>query len=228
MRTGLFVCLLLLLPVFGVVSATTAGGITVDAEDINIVGSLENGSQVIIQITLHNSDTSDITASYQLSQDGNLIQDGTFVTVPASSSVTVQVSTVLSRAGDIPFRVDFSANGVSNNQSALFTISDRSNLIVSELIINPSSDLFSGTAFSANAQISNVGGVSAGSTTVTFALGEEAPLDYAVGSLPPGESVWINRTFTAPASDALLWSPPIVILTTVFLSRILVIIFYPR
>ena len=204
MRTGLFVCLLLLLPVFGVVSATTAGGITVDAEDINIVGSLENGSQVIIQITLHNSDTSDITASYQLSQDGNLIQDGTFVTVPASSSVTVQVSTVLSRAGDIPFRVDFSANGVSNNQSALFTISDRSNLIVSELIINPSSDLFSGTAFSANAQISNVGGVSAGSTTVTFALGEEAPLDYAVGSLPPGESVWINRTFTAPASDALL------------------------
>ena len=204
MRTGLFVCLLLLLPLFGVVSATTAGGITVDAEDINIVGSLENGSQVIIEITLHNSDTSDTTASYQLSQDGNLIQNSSFVTVPASSSVTLQVSTVLTRAGDIPFRVDFSANGVSNDQSALFTISDRSNLIVSELIINPSSDLFSGTAFSANAQISNVGGVSAGSTTVTFVLGEEAPLDYAVGSLPPGESVWINRTFTAPASDALL------------------------
>ena len=204
MRTGLFVCLLLLLPLFGVVSATTAGGITVDESDINIVGTLENGSQVIIEITLHNSDTSDITASYQLSQDGNLIQDSTFVTVSASSSITVQVSTVLTRAGDIPFRVDFSANGVSNDQSALFTISDRSNLIVTELIIDPSSDLFSGTAFSANAQISNDGGVSAGSTTVTFQLGEEAPLDYTVGSLPSGESVWINRTFTAPASDALL------------------------
>ena len=63
MRTGLFVCLLLLLPLFGVVSATTAGGITVDESDINIVGTLENGSQVIIEITLHNSDTSDITAS---------------------------------------------------------------------------------------------------------------------------------------------------------------------
>ena len=87
-------CLLLLLPLFGVVSATTAGGITVDESDINIVGTLENGSQVIIEITLHNSDTSDITASYQLSQDGNLIQDSTFVTVSASSSITVQVSTV--------------------------------------------------------------------------------------------------------------------------------------
>ena len=61
MRTGLFVCLLLLLPLFGAVSATTAGGITVDAKDINIVGTLENGSQVIVEITLHNSDTSDIT-----------------------------------------------------------------------------------------------------------------------------------------------------------------------
>ena len=204
MRTGLFVCLLLLLPLFGVVSATTAGGITVDESDINIVGTLENGSQVVVEVTLHNSDTSDTTASYQLSQDGNLIQDSTFVTVTASSSITVQVPTVLTRAGEVPFRVDFSANGVSNDQSALFTISDRSNLIVSELIIDPSSDLFSGTAFSANTQISNVGGVSAGSTTVTFELGEEPPLDYTVGSLPPGESVWINRTFTAPASDALL------------------------
>ena len=111
---------------------------------------------------------------------------------------------MLTHAGDISFRVDFSANGVSNDQSALFTISDRSNLIVSELTIDPSSDLFSGTTFSANAQISNVGGISAGSTTVTFELGEEAPLDYIVASLPPGESVWINRTFTAPASEALL------------------------
>ena len=204
MRTGLFVCLLFLLPLFGVVSATTAGGITVDESDINIIGTLENGSQVIVEVTLHNSDTSDTTASYQLSQDGNLIQDSTFVTVTASSSITVQVPTVLTRAGEIPFRVDFSANGVSNDQSALFTISDRSNLIVSELVIDPPSDLFSGTAFSANTQISNVGGVSAGSTTVTFELGEEPPLDYTVGSLPPGESVWINRTFTAPASDALL------------------------
>ncbi|MEC9174756.1 MAG: CARDB domain-containing protein [Candidatus Thermoplasmatota archaeon] len=204
MRTGLFVCLLLLLPLFGVVSATTAGGITVDESDINIVGTLENGSQVVVEVTLHNSDTSDTTASYQLSQDGNLIQDSTFVTVTASSSITVQVPTVLTRAGEVPFRIDFSANGVSNDQSALFTISDRSNLIVSELIIDPSSDLFSGTTFSANTQISNVGGVSAGSTTVTFELGEEPPLDYTVGSLPPGESVWINRTFTAPASDALL------------------------
>lgn len=204
MRTGLFVCLLLLLPLFGVVSATTAGGITVDESDINIVGTLENGSQVVVEVTLHNSDTSDTTASYQLSQDGNIIQDSTFVTVTASSSITVQVPTVLTRAGEVPFRVDFSANGVSNDQSALFTISDRSNLIVSELIIDPSSDLFSGIAFSANTQISNVGGVSAGSTTVTFELGEEPPLDYSVGSLPPGESVWINRTFTAPASDALL------------------------
>ncbi len=204
MRTGLFVCLLLLLPLFGVVSATSAGGITVDESDINIVGTLENGSQVTIEVTLHNSDTSDTTASYQLSQDGNLVQDSTFVTVTASSSITVQVSTVLTRAGDVPFRVDFSANGVSNDQSALFTISDRPNLIVSELTINPSFDLFSGTSFSANTQISNVGGVSAGSTTVTFELGEEAPLDYTVGSLPPGESVWINRTFTAPATDALL------------------------
>ena len=204
MRTGLFVCLLFLLPLFGVVSATTAGGITVDESDINIIGTLENGSQVIVEVTLHNSDTSDTTASYQLSQDGNLIQDSTFVTVTASSSITVQVSTVLTRAGEVPFRVDFSANGVSNDQSALFTISDRSNLIVSELVIDPPSDLFSGTAFSVNTQISNVGGVSAGSTTVTFELGEEPPLDYTVGSLPPGESVWINRTFTAPASDALL------------------------
>ena len=115
MRTGLFVCLLLLLPLFGAVSATTAGGITVDAKDINIVGTLENGSQVIVEITLHNSDTSDITASYQLSQGGNVIQDSTFVTVTASSSITVQVPTVLTHAGDISFRVDFSANGVSND-----------------------------------------------------------------------------------------------------------------
>ncbi|MBA45674.1 MAG: hypothetical protein CMB31_03710 [Euryarchaeota archaeon] len=204
MRTGLLVCLLLLIPIFGVVSATTAGGITVDESDINIIGTLENGSQVIVEITLHNSDTTDITASYQLSQDGNLIQQSTFVTVTASSFTTVQVSTVLDKAGDVVFRVDFSANGVSNDQSAVFTISDRPNLVVSELIIDPSSNLFSGATFSANAQISNLGGISASSTTVTFQLGEEAPLDYTVGPLPSGENVWINRTFTVPASDATL------------------------
>ena len=198
------VCLLLLIPIFGVVSATTAGGITVDESDINIIGTLENGSQVIVEITLHNSDTTDITASYQLSQDGNLIQQSTFVTVTASSFTTVQVSTVLDKAGDVVFRVDFSANGVSNDQSAVFTISDRPNLVVSELIIDPSSNLFSGATFSANAQISNLGGISASSTTVTFQLGEEAPLDYTVGPLPSGENVWINRTFTVPASDATL------------------------
>ena len=192
------------MPIFGVVSATTAGGITVDESDINIIGTLENGSQVIVEITLHNSDTTDTTASYQLSQDGNLIQQSTFVTVTASSFTTVQVSTVLDKAGDVVFRVDFSANGVSNDQSAVFTISDRPNLVVSELIIDPSSNLFSGATFSANAQISNLGGISASSTTVTFQLGEEAPLDYNVGSLPSGENVWINRTFTVPASDAIL------------------------
>lgn len=192
------------MPIFGVVSATTAGGITVDESDINIIGTLENGSQVIVEITLHNSDTTDTTASYQLSQDGNLIQQSTFVTVTASSFTTVQVSTVLDKAGDVVFRVDFSANGVSNDQSAVFTISDRPNLVVSELIIDPSSNLFSGATFSANAQISNLGGISASSTTVTFQLGEEAPLDYTVGSLPSGENVWINRTFTVPASDATL------------------------
>ena len=190
MRTGLLVCLLLLIPIFGVVSATTAGGITVDESDINIIGTLENGSQVIVEITLHNSDTTDITASYQLSQDGNLIQQSTFVTVTASSFTTVQVSTVLDKAGDVVFRVDFSANGVSNDQSAVFTISDRPNLVVSELIIDPSSNLFSGATFSANAQISNLGGISASSTTVTFQLGEEAPLDYTVGPLPSKVSRW--------------------------------------
>ena len=124
--------------------------------------------------------------------------------VTASSSTTVQVSTVLDKAGEVVFRVDFSANGVSNDQSAVFSISDRPNLVVSELIIDPSSNLFSGATFSANTQISNLGGISASSTTVTFQLGEEAPLDYTVGSLPSGENVWINRTFTVPASDATL------------------------
>ncbi len=204
MRTGFFVCLLLLTPLFGVVSATSAGGITVDESDINIIGTLENGSQVIVEITLHNGETSDITASYQLTQDGNIVQESTFVTVSASSSITVQASTVLNRAGDVSFRVDFSANGVSNDQSTVFTISDRPNLVISELLIDPSSELYSGSIFSANAQISNIGGISASSTTVTFELGEESPLDYSVGSLPPGESVWINRTFTVPASNALL------------------------
>ena len=208
MRTGLVVCLLLLLPLTAVVSATSAGTITIDEADINIVGVLENGSQVTVEITLHNSDPSDVTASYQLSQSGTVIQSSTFVTVPGtdsgSPSTTVQVPTLLDSAGDIQFRVDFSATGVSNDQSAVFSIADRSNLVVSNLLIDPSSDLFAGETFSANALVSNIGGVSAGATTVTFELGEELPLDYSVGTLPPGESVWINRTFTIPAVDALL------------------------
>jgi len=62
MRTGLVVCLLLFLPLTAVVSGTSAGTITIDEADINIVGVLENGSQVTVEITLHNSDTSDVTA----------------------------------------------------------------------------------------------------------------------------------------------------------------------
>jgi len=204
MRAGLVVCLLLLLPLTAVVSATSASTITIDEADVNIVGVLENGSQVTVEITLHNSDSSDVTASYQLSQSGNVIQSSTFVTVPGSSSTTVQVPTLLDSAGDITFRVDFSANGISNDQSAVFSIADRANLIVSNLLIDPPSDLFAGETFSANALISNIGGITAGATTVTFELGEELPLDYSVGTLPPGESVWINRTFTTPAVDALL------------------------
>ena len=204
MRTGLVVCLLLFLPLTAVVSGTSAGTITIDEEDINIVGVLENGSQVTVEITLHNSDTSDVTASYQLSQDGSVIQSSTFVTVPGSSSTTVQVPALLDRAGDVQFRVDFSATGISNDQSAQFSVADRPNLVISNLVIDPSSDLFAGETFSANALISNVGGISAASTTVTFELGEELPLDVSVGILPSGESVWINRTFTIPAADAML------------------------
>ena len=204
MRTGLVVCLLLFLPLTAVVSGTSAGTITIDEADINIVGVLENGSQVTVEITLHNSDPSDVTASYQLSQDGSVIQSSTFVTVPGASSTTVQVPTLLDRAGDIQFRVDFSATGISNDQSAQFSVTDRPNLVVSNLMIVPSSDLFAGETFSANALVSNVGGVSAASTTVTFELGEELPLDYSVGILPSGESVWINRTFTIPAADTML------------------------
>ncbi len=204
MRTGLVVCLLLFLPLTAVVSGTSAGTITIDEADINIVGVLENGSQVTVEITLHNSDTSDVTASYQLSQDGSVIQSSTFVTVPGSSSTTVQVPALLDRAGDVQFRVDFSATGISNDQSAQFSVADRPNLVISNLVIDPSSDLFAGETFSANALISNVGGISAASTTVTFELGEELPLDVSVGILPSGESVWINRTFTIPAADAML------------------------
>ena len=204
MRTGLVVCLLLFLPLTAVVSGTSAGTITIDEADINIVGVLENGSQVTVEITLHNSDPSDVTASFQLSQDGSVIQSSTFVTVPGSSSTIVQVPTLLDRAGDIQFRVDFSATGISNDQSAQFSVTDRPNLVVSNLMIDPSSDLFAGETFSANALVSNVGGVSAASTTVTFELGEELPLDYSVGILPSGESVWINRTFTIPAADTML------------------------
>tara|TARA_B100002052_G_scaffold48840_1_gene41890 strand:- start:1636 stop:4311 length:2676 start_codon:yes stop_codon:yes gene_type:complete len=204
MRTGLVVCLLLFLPLTAVVSGTSAGTITIDEADINIVGVLENGSQVTVEITLHNSDTSDVTASYQLSQDGSVIQSSTFVTVPGSSSTTVQVPALLDRAGDVQFRVDFSATGISNDQSAQFSVADRPNLVISNLVIDPSSDLFAGETFSANALISNLGGISAASTTVTFELGEELPLDVSVGILPSGESVWINRTFTIPAADAML------------------------
>jgi RNA polymerase subunit RPABC4/transcription elongation factor Spt4 len=203
MRAGLFVALLIFLPLIGGVSASSAGPLQVAEEDITIDGVLENGSQVTLNVRLHNSNESDVTASYQISQDGSIIQSE-FVTVPGEGSYLVSVQTLLNKAGNIPIRVDFSAEGNSNHQSAFFSVIDRPNLVVSNLLIEPSSDLFAGGTFSANALVSNIGGASAEATTVTFELGEELPLDFPVGALPSGESVWINRTFTIPVVDTLL------------------------
>ena len=50
----------------------------------------------------------------------------------------------------------------------------------------------------------NIGGASAAANSISFAIGETSPSEYPVAPLSPGQSVWINRTMSAPTADSAL------------------------
>ncbi len=204
MRPALIVTILLFSPVLGMVVASSAGDISVDEADIEILGNIENGASVTVEITIHNTGTETASVWWELSKGSSKIHEGSFISVAAGGSATTQTVTDLTAAGSMVITVDFSSAGIAASQSKTFTVADRPNLVIGSLLVDPPGPYYPGDSFSANVRVDNIGGASAAANSISFAIGETSPTEYPVAPLSPGQSVWINRTMSAPTADSAL------------------------
>ncbi|MEC8978937.1 MAG: CARDB domain-containing protein [Candidatus Thermoplasmatota archaeon] len=204
MRPALIVAMLLFSPVLGVVVASSAGDISVEEADIQIVGNLENGASVTIEVTIHNAGSETASVYWEMSKDSSNIHEGSFISVAAGGTATTQTVTDLTAAGSMVITVDFSSDGIAASQSRTFTVADRPNLVIGSLLVDPPGPYYPGDSFSANVRVDNIGGASAAANSISFAIGEASPSEYPVSPLSPGQSVWINRTMSAPTADSAL------------------------
>ena len=204
MRPALIVTILLFSPVLGMVVASSAGDISVDEADIEILGNIENGASVTVEITIHNTGTETASVWWELSKGSSKIHEGSFISVAAGGSATTQTVTDLTAAGSMVITVDFSSAGIAASQSKTFTVADRPNLVIGSLLVDPPGPYYPGDSFSANVRVDNIGGASAAANSISFAIGETSPSEYPVAPLSPGQSVWINRTMSAPTADSAL------------------------
>ena len=204
MRPALIVTILLFSPVLGMVVASSAGDISVDEADIEILGNIENGASVTVEITIHNTGTETASVWWELSKDSSKIHEGSFISVAAGGTATTQTVTDLTAAGSMVITVDFSSAGIAASQSKTFTVADRPNLVIGSLLVDPPGPYYPGDSFSANVRVDNIGGASAAANSISFAIGETSPSEYPVAPLSPGQSVWINRTMSAPTADSAL------------------------
>ena len=202
MRPALIVTILLFSPVLGMVVASSAGDISVDEADIEILGNIENGASVTVEITIHNTGTETASVWWELSKGSSKIHEGSFISVAAGGSATTQTVTDLTAAGSMVITVDFSSAGIAASQSKTFTVADRPNLVIGSLLVDPPGPYYPGDSFSANVRVDNIGGASAAANSISFAIGETSPSEYPVAPLSPGQSVWINRTMSAPTADS--------------------------
>ncbi len=204
MRPALIVTILLFSPVLGMVVASSAGDISVDEADIEILGNIENGASVTVEITIHNTGTETASVWWELSKGTSKIHEGSFISVAAGGTATTQTVTDLTSAGSMVITVDFSSAGIAASQSKTFTVADRPNLVIGSLLVDPPGPYYPGDSFSANVRVDNIGGASAAANSISFAIGETSPSEYPVAPLSPGQSVWINRTMSAPTADSAL------------------------
>ena len=204
MRPALIVTILLFSPVLGMVVASSAGDISVDEADIEILGNIENGASVTVEITIHNTGTETASVWWELSKGSSKIHEGSFISVAAGGTATTQTVTDLTAAGSMVITVDFSSAGIAASQSKTFTVADRPNLVIGSLLVDPPGPYYPGDSFSANVRVDNIGGASAAANSISFAIGETSPSEYPVAPLSPGQSVWINRTMSAPTADSAL------------------------
>ena len=204
MRPALIVTILLFSPVLGMVVASSAGDISVDEADIEILGNIENGASVTVEITIHNTGTETASVWWELSKGSSKIHEGSFISVAAGGTATTQTVTDLTAAGSMVITVDFSSAGIAASQSKTFTVADRPNLVIGSLLVDPPGPYYPGDSFSANVRVDNIGGASAAANSISFAIGETSPTEYPVAPLSPGQSVWINRTMSAPTADSAL------------------------
>ncbi len=204
MRPALIVAMLLFSPVLGVVVASSAGDISVEEADIQIIGNLENGASVTVEVTIHNAGSEAASVYWEMSKDSSNIHEGSFISVAAEGTATTQTVTNLTAAGSMVITVDFSSDGIAASQSRTFTVADRPNLVIGSLLVDPPGPYYPGDSFSANVRVDNIGGASAAANSISFAIGEASPSEYPVSPLSPGQSVWINRTMSAPTADSAL------------------------
>ena len=202
MRPALIVAMLLFIPVLGMVTASSAGDISVDETDIQIIGDLENGASVTVEVTIHNSGAATASVWWELSQDSSKIHEGSFISVAAGDTATTQTVTDLTAAGSMTITVDFSSDGIAASQSKMFSVADRPNLVIGSLLVDPPGPYYPGDTFSANVRVDNIGGASAAANSISFAIGEASPSEYPVAPLSAGQSVWVNRTMSAPTANS--------------------------
>ena len=196
--------LLLLVLLSPVVTSESAGDVSFSAESINISPSNPvEGDDVDFTVTLTNLNSSqisgvDVSLHPESNQNAAFHQES--VLISASGFVQVTGTWAGISFGSHSVVLVVSHDGATESVSKPFNVDGLVDLVASDILITPNTNLHQGDVVSLSVNVTNMGNLNAPSSHLLIQLDGGLLSELAVQPLPAGASTLIQTTFNAPVA----------------------------
>ena len=196
--------ILLLLFLVPVIGAASAGDVNFSVDGLAISpSSPAEGDDVEVTATLTNNISSSITnvdVSLHPDSEGNTAFHTETVGIAGGGFVQVTGTWL-----DVPFGTHsvvlvVTHNGSTNSVSKQFQVSGKIDLIASNIILTPSTDLHQGDVVNLSVDVTNQGNLDSPSSHLLIQLDGATLTELEISPLPIGISTTIQTSFNAPAA----------------------------
>jgi len=196
--------LLLLVLLSPVVTSESAGDVSFSAESINISPSNPvEGDDVDFTVTLTNLNSSQISGvdvSLHPESNQNTAFHQESVSISASGFVQVTGTWAGISFGSHSVVLVVSHDGATESVSKPFNVDGLVDLVASDILITPNTNLHQGDVVSLSVNVTNMGNLNAPSSHLLIQLDGGLLSELAVQPLPAGASTLIQTTFNAPVA----------------------------
>ena len=213
-RTAVFLGAILLTMVALPLSASAynSGGIEASEAQVAMIPStgLAVGDSVTFFLTLTNTQQGEANnvgyAFYknQFSNNNKFVQD--VIDIPGDASETVSATWDGLLESDDKIWITFEYPFNSGNEVSFFVefdVAGLPNLRITQTVLTPSTDIYAGDTVEISSLVKNTGTEPASTSDLQIDLpGSMTDQMISTTSLNPGEEIWINTSFTAPATGS--------------------------